>query len=116
MEAYRAAGLPVVHCEDYDLAKESPDLVFFLKPYDLIPSQYYIDEVERIVKRSVFIPYSVKWVDHENLPLLVRYHFQLPLQEKAWKIFDTPKAIRQDYIVISKKTWRKFRNNWPPAL
>ena len=102
MEAYRAAGLPVIHCEDYDLANESPDFVFFLKPYDLIPKQFYIDEVERIVKRSVFIPYSVKWVDHANLPLLVKYHFQLPLQEKAWKIFDTPKAIRQDYIDYAK--------------
>ena len=103
MKAYKAAGFPVIHCNEYDLAAESPDIVFYVKPYDSIPKQFYIDDVEKIVKRAVFIPYGVKWVNHDNLPLLVRYHFQLPLQEKAWKIFDTPPDIRKKYNVYAKR-------------
>ena len=103
MKTYKNMGLPVIHCQNYDLAVESPDIAFFLKPYDSIPKQFYIDDVEKIVLRSVYIPYSVKWVDHKNMPLLTRYHFQLPLQDKAWKIFDTPKDIRESYAIYGKR-------------
>ena len=103
MNTYKDMGLPVIHCQNYDLEVESPDIAFFLKPYNSIPKQFYIDDVEKIVRRSVYIPYSVKWVDHKNMPLLIRYHFQLPLQDKAWKIFDTPKDIRESYAIYGKR-------------
>jgi hypothetical protein len=95
---YAAKGLPVIRCQDYDLAVESPDFVFFVKPFDSIPKQFYIDNVDRIVRRSIYIPYGVKWVDYENVPLLIRYHFQLPLQKMAWKIFNAPNDVRENYV------------------
>lgn len=95
---YKDMGLPIIHCDNYDLSAESPDLVFFVKPYDGIPKKFYIENVDRIAQRSVYIPYGANWVDYQNVPLLIRYHFQLPLQDKAWKIFDTPDYLREYYI------------------
>ncbi|HUE98854.1 MAG TPA: glycosyltransferase 61 family protein [Anaerolineales bacterium] len=95
---YTKLHLPIIHCNDYDLSIESPDLVFFLKPYDNIPKQFYIDEIDKVVSRSVYIPYFVNWMALKNIGFLINYHFQLPLHEKAWKIFDSPNFIFKSHV------------------
>jgi hypothetical protein len=93
---YQNMGLPIKHCLDYNLADESPDIVFFSKPYDGIPMQFHIDNVDPVVQRSVYIPYWVNWMAVQNLQFLIDYHYRMSLHDKAWKIFDAP-----DYVRIS---------------
>ena len=95
---YNEMNLPMIRSEEYDLSSESPDLAFFVKPYDGIPMQFYIDELDKVVRRSVYIPYFVNWMALKNIDFLIRYHFQLPLHEKAWKIFDAPDFIRESHV------------------
>ncbi len=95
---YEDKGLPMIRYQDYDLSVESPDLVFFVKPYDSIPKQFYIDEVHRIVRRSIYIPYFVNWMAIQNIDFLIDYHFRLPLHSKAWKIFDAPNYVRDFHV------------------
>lgn len=73
-------GLPCVNFDEYSLSEESPDIAVFVKPYDLIPKQFYIDEVYKVVRRCVFLSYGFE-ISSWNLD----YHFRLPLQYKAWK-------------------------------
>jgi capsular polysaccharide biosynthesis protein len=95
---YREMNLPMVWSEAYDVSLESPDLAFFVKPYDGIPMQFYIDELGKVVRRPVYIPYFVNWMALKNIDFLIRYHFQLPLHEKAWKIFDAPDFILESHV------------------
>jgi hypothetical protein len=95
---YKNAGWHIVHCKDYDLATKSPDFTFFLKPYDGIPIQFYITEVDKIIERSIYIPYFLNWMSIDNLDFLIKFHFQLPLHNKAWKIFDAPKYTNKSHI------------------
>ncbi len=95
---YRDKGLPIVSYQDYDLSAESPDLAFFVKPYDSVPKQFYIDDVDRVVQRSVYIPYGIRWAAYQEVPLLIDYHFRLPLHDKAWRIINAPNDILENYI------------------
>lgn len=92
---YKNLDLLIIHCKQYQLSKESPDIAFFIKPYDCIPMQFYIDNVEKIIQRNVYIPYFVNWMAFDNIKYLIDYHFRLPLQYKAWKIFDAPSYIKE---------------------
>ncbi len=70
----------VIEYDEYDLSSCSPDVAFFLKPYDLIPKQYYIDEIEKVVETIIYIPYGMEiGATKESM----RYQFQLPLHDKA---------------------------------
>lgn len=92
---YKKKGLPIIHCDQYDLSTESPDMVFFMKPYDGIPMNFYIDAVNKVVERSIYIPCFVNWMAFKNIHYLINYHYRLPLQYKAWKIFDSPPYIKE---------------------
>lgn len=87
---YEKLGLQIKRYETYPLALESPDIAFFVKPYDGIPKSFYIDAIDQVVPRNVYIPYFVNWMSPVNIDYLIKYHFQLPLQYKAWRIFDAP--------------------------
>lgn len=100
---YQSMGLPIKHCLDYDLSKESPDIVFFSKPYAGIPMQFHIDNVDPVVQRSVYIPYWVNWMAVQNIPFLIDYHYKLPFFDKVWKIFDAPDYVRKSHIEYSPK-------------
>jgi CDP-glycerol glycerophosphotransferase (TagB/SpsB family) len=45
----------------------------------------------------VYIPYFVNWMALKNIDMLINYHFQLSLHEKAWKIFDAPDFILESH-------------------
>lgn len=59
-ELYKAAGYSVISDSEYDLALESPDIVFYVKPYDSIPEKFQIKEVRKVVNTVVYIPYGME--------------------------------------------------------
>lgn len=94
---YKEMGLNIVQSRYYNLSEESPEFVFFIKPYDCIPMEYYIDDVDKIIRRTIHIPYRLHWMEFENIPLFMDYHFRLPLHYKAWRIFETPEDMKEEY-------------------
>lgn len=72
--------LDIYRHDEYDLSKSSPDVAFFLKPYDLIPKQYQIKDVDKVVRRIVYIRYGFEIANWN-----IKYHFQTLLQHKAWR-------------------------------
>lgn len=80
MQIYKGMGYDIVNYDKYDISKENPDIVFFTKPYNSIPSQFYIKEIEKIIDKTVYIPYGM-----ETVYPLVRYGFQDYTHYKVWK-------------------------------
>ena len=80
IELYRKDGVQVTNYEKYNLSEDNPDIVFFAKPYDCIPSQFYITEVEKIIDKTVYIPYGM-----ESTFRLLRYGFQEYLHYRVWR-------------------------------
>lgn len=77
---YRQAGYPILNHTEYDLTKENPDVVFFAKPYDGVPPQFYIREVEKVIDRTVYIPYGME-INYD----LIYYGFQNYLHYRSWR-------------------------------
>jgi len=80
MEPYWKTGYPIMPCTMYDISKESPDVAVFVKPYDMIPMQFYIHEVDKVVRHCIYISYGFETAAW-NLDLC----FRLPCQHVAWK-------------------------------
>jgi len=80
MEPYWKERYPIMPYTMYDLSKESPDVAVFVKPYDLIPKQFYIYDIDKVVRRCVYIRYGFE-IAAWNLD----YHFKMPLQYLTWK-------------------------------
>ena len=80
LETYRDEGIPVLNYDEYDLAAENPDIAIFTKPYNNIPKQYYISEVEKLVKYTIYIPYGL-----ELNQRLIRYGFYDYCQYTVWR-------------------------------
>lgn len=88
----------IISYDKYQLSKKSPDIVFYLKPYDSIPKEYYIDEIEKVVEKVVFIPYAINTVtDKETF----RYAYGLPISNKAWIFVSHCKRDRDNAIKYS---------------
>lgn len=91
----------IIESDDYDLTKKSPDIVIYLKPYDSIPKQFYIDEIEKLVDRIIYIPYGVNTVDDEEI---YKYAYSLPIENKSWMYVshckhDKRMAEKYSYII-----------------
>ena len=71
----------IIEYDKYDLSNKSPDIVIYLKPYDLIPKEYYINEIEKVVDKIIYIPYGINTVDDEEIH---KYAYTLPIESKAW--------------------------------
>ena len=80
IEIYRAAGIPVRRYDEYDLSAENPEVVVFTKPYNSIPKQFYIAEVEKIVPHTIYVPYGL-----ELNMRLIRYGFQDYTHYSVWR-------------------------------
>lgn len=71
----------IIKSSEYKLNESSPDIAFFLKPYDLIPKEYYIDEIKKVIDKIIYIPYGMEiGATKESM----RYQYQLPLHDNAW--------------------------------
>ena len=80
LRPYLDDGLPALSHTEYDLSGENPDVVIFSKPYDGVPPQFYIGEVEKIIERTVYIPYGME-LNYD----LIYYGFQNYLHYRAWR-------------------------------
>lgn len=80
IQLYLEDNLPVVPHTECDLSRENPDVVIFAKPYNSIPPQFYIREVEKIVERTVYIPYGME-INYD----LIYYGFQNYLHYRVWR-------------------------------
>lgn len=90
IQAYLDDGLPVMPHTEYDLSKENPDVVIFAKPYDSVPPQFYIREVEKIIERAVYIPYGME-INYD----LIYYGFQYYLHYRAWRHIGYGPLVKQ---------------------
>lgn len=82
MQDYLEAGYPVLEWKYYDLAKDAPDLAVFVSPYDDVPKGFSVEEVSKVVRRCVYIPYGMTMESHNKE--LVRLRYQLPMYYFAW--------------------------------
>lgn len=81
-------GLPILRHSEYSISKDSPDIAIFIKPYDCIPMQYYIKDVNKVVRRCVYCPYGFRSAAGREY---TKYAHSLPMQYYAWKIIaDSP--------------------------
>lgn len=84
--AYQESGYPIVDKSDYDLTEAAPDMVFYSKPYlgpNGNPKKYYVDEISKHVKYTVFISYCL---DVQGGSELYRYFYALPMFSLAWRV------------------------------
>lgn len=80
---YKNAGYDIILHGDYDLKKENPDVAVYAKPYDQIPKEFYIKEVQKVVQYCILSTYSMAAVDSNNE--LIRLSYKLPMHTVAWK-------------------------------
>lgn len=80
VSSYLADKLPVLRHTEYNLSLDNPDVVIFSKPYDSVPRPFYIHEIEKIIKRTVYIPYGME-INYD----LIYYGFQDYLHYRAWR-------------------------------
>lgn len=105
--AYQAAGYCLLPHNQYQLARECPDVAFYVKPYDDIPHDFTIGEVHRAVPRCVYIPYCMATGDE---PESLNYQCRSPMQFHAWRIA----AYCKDYYEKMRRyTYRQGENYLP---
>ncbi len=57
--------VPVLNCNEYDLAKELPDMIFIHNPYDdtnnvtRVPEQYYSYNLKKYTEQLIYSPYGM---------------------------------------------------------
>lgn len=73
-------NLPIIPSYNYNLKKESPDIVFLQKPYNTVPRKFWPEEILACCERVVYIPYGM-----ELNVNLIKYGFQYPTHYKVWK-------------------------------
>ena len=71
----------IIVSDNYNIKETSPDIAFFLKPYDLIPKRFYIDEIKKVISKIIYIPYGMEIGSTSES---MRYQYQLPLHDEAW--------------------------------
>lgn len=80
-EEWKKSGLVFKDASEYQLDEESPDIIFYCKPYAVPDERWYIKEVEKIIRKVVYVPYNMAIMD-SAIQLLT---YCLPLHFIAWK-------------------------------
>ena len=92
-DCYRQKGYQIIAAEEYDLAEESPDIAFYLKPYDLIPVPFSVGQVTKAGVRCVYAPYGFYAAEGKEF---TAYACALPMQTAAWFVLADGKKHAQD--------------------
>ena len=81
---YRKAGYFIKEYNEYKLNEVSPDVVIIMKPYDNIPKEFLFSNIDKVIRRNIYIRYapSVNFVMNERLIELL---FTLPAYFLMWK-------------------------------
>jgi len=91
---------------NYSIKENSPDIAFFLKPYDLIPKEFYIDEIKKVVPLNIYIPYGM---EIGSTMESMRYQYQLPLHDEAWFCVSYSKEHYKRASKYSKSKGKNFK-------
>lgn len=86
IKMFEGAGYHVVDMADFDFYSEEPDIIFYQKPYfegNGIPAKYYIEEIAKHVKYTVFISYCL---DVQGGDRLYKFFYGMPMFYRAWKV------------------------------
>ncbi len=105
-EAYRAAGYCPLPHDQYQIARECPDVAVYVKPYDDIPHAFTIGETHRVIPRCLYIPYGMETGDDRET---MKYQCRCPMQFYAWRIA----AYCRDYYEKMRKHTYSGRNYLP---
>ena len=105
LHKYHCMGLPILKHTEYSLTEDNPDVAIFVKPYDLIPDQFYIDDVDKVVRRCVYIPYGM---EIGNSIESIRYQYKLILHYRAWKILCYSEQYYKRARIYSYKNARNY--------
>ena len=108
IDEYRRAGYPIQPADNYDLAADSPDVAFFLKPYNSVPKPFYISEVEKSVPRCVYIPYFLGIEDDERTFLPSAHS---PTVFLSWKVL----SYGPFFIKTARKHTYNHARNFIPS-
>lgn len=104
MNRYRQVGYEIVACEEYHLDEEAPDYAFYLKPYDLIPDRFKVQEVIKVVSNVIYIPYAM---EIGNITDSLYYQCYTPMHFLAKYITAYSKAY---YEKMKKYGWMHGEN------
>lgn len=80
-EEWENSGLTFRDAAEYQLDLESPDMIFFCKPYVVPDVKWNIEEVEKIIHKVIYVPYNMAIMD-STIQLLT---YCMPLHFIAWK-------------------------------
>ena len=95
---YREAGYSIRWMDEYDPAAESPDIVFYMKPYQgfrACPGKYYINEVEKVTPYTVFVSYCL---DVQGGEMLQEFFYGQPFFYHVWRIIGYSDYYRRKMI------------------
>lgn len=83
---YRNNGYPLMEMTDFHLDRESPDIVFYMKPYYELracPPKFYVNEIIKHTPYTVFISYCL---DVQGGNKLIRFFYGMPAFFHMWII------------------------------
>lgn len=109
LECYRSAGYPIKRYDEYRLDQESPDIVVYMKPYDSIPKEFLFNNIDKVVRRGIYIRYapSVNVIMDKQLK---EYLFTLPAYFLMWKCLAYTK---KEFMEAQRYSYQKGKE-WLP--
>ena len=105
--AYRNAGYTPIPWKEYDLMKDCPDMVFYMKPYERRrsnPLPLMIETVKEYVPYTVFISYCFDVQGGKNL---YKFFYGMPAFYHMWRIIGYSKFYRD---MMAKYGYRNAEN------
>ena len=127
MENYLAHGYDIVAYDSYSIQRERPDIAVFVVPYSNVRHDYTIDEVSKVVRRCIYIPYymllKTPWRD------LNRLRYKIAMIYLAWIVFFSDSGELEDAKLYAYGNTENFaaigsprvdvirsltRNSYPP--
>lgn len=106
---YRKAGYPIKAYSEYDISKESPDVIVYMKQYDSVPEDFLIRNIDKVVRRCVYIRYA-PFANVVMNSKIEELHFELPFYFVMWKALVFHK---NELDIAINCSWRNGREWWP---
>ena len=94
MENYLAHGYDIVAYDSYSIQGERPDIAVFVVPYSNVRHDYTIDEVSKVVRRCIYIPYGMFLKTYWSE--LIRLRYKIAMSYLAWIIFFSDPSELED--------------------
>ncbi len=118
--------VPITSWQEYDIAKEHPDMIFIHNPYDefnLVTSvspAYYAKELRKHTDQLIYIPYFILGeIEPDNKEAVegIEHFCAVPAVSYADKVIVQSEKMRQIYINVMSKTMGKdTRKVWEKKI